>query len=213
MAVHVVDQRSTGLESGSWQRELPDLVGARVLLRELRDDDAPALVALITPPEVSRFISPPPPNVAMFERFITRSRAERKEGKLICFAVTLKGHDDTPIGLFQVRQIESGFKTAEWGFALGSAFWGTGLFAECADLVLEFAFTRLGAHRVEARAAARNGRGNRALQKMGAVQEGVLRQAFLCGGEYVDQVLYAMVEDDWRAQRRQAQASARVVVH
>jgi RimJ/RimL family protein N-acetyltransferase len=34
---------------------------------------------------------------------------------------------------------------------------------------------------------------------MGAVQEGLLRKSFQKNGEYLDQVLYAIVEDDWRA--------------
>jgi len=77
-----------------------------------------------------------------------------------------------------MRETEPNFAVAEWGFALGSAFWGTGVFEEAAALVLSFAFEHLGVHRLEARAVVRNGRGTRALQKMGAVQEGVLRRSF-----------------------------------
>ena len=65
--------------------------------------------------------------------------------------------------------------------------------------MLEFAFDTVGVHRLEARAAVQNGRGNGALRKIGAVQEGVLRKSFQKNGEYLDQVLYAIVEDDWRA--------------
>ena len=68
-----------------------------------------------------------------------------------------------------------------------------------AKLVLDFAFDVVGAHRLEARAAVRNGRGNGALLKMGAVQEGILRRSFQKNGDYLDQVLYAIIEDDWRA--------------
>ena len=196
---------------GGWRVSLPTLEGERVVLRELRPSDAPFLVGVVTPPEVSRFISPPPPDVPAFERFIVRSRAQRAAGKLACFAVTLKGQD-TVIGLFQVRGLDAGFKTAEWGFAMASQFWGTGLFKECAELVLDFAFTQIGVHRMEARAAARNGRGNGALQKIGAVQEGVLRQALRCGSEYVDQVIYSVVEQDWRASRGSTPGT-RPVVH
>jgi RimJ/RimL family protein N-acetyltransferase len=188
------------------------LRGERVVLRQLRTADAAALLAVITPPEVSRFMSPPPPSVPMFEAFIARSRVQQAAGRLACFAVTLKGHD-TPIGLFQMREIEPNFKTAEWGFAIGSAFWGTGVFEECADLVLDFGFTRLGAHRIEARAAATNGRGNRALQKVGAVREGILRQAFLCEGQYVDQILYGIIEEEWRAWREAKRGALQAVVH
>lgn len=195
-----------------WHDCLPTLEGDRVMLRELRASDAPGLVAMITPPEVSRFISPPPSTVLAFERFIARSRSQQSAGVLACFAVTLKGHD-TAIGLFQVRALTPDFTVAEWGFAIDSAFWGTGLFEECSELVLNFAFTQIGVHRLEARAAVMNGRGNRALQKMGAVQEGVLRQAFLFEGDYIDQMLYSLVEDEWRASRTLGPRVHSVVIH
>src|SRR6516162_2843552 len=60
-----------------------------------------------------------------------------------------------------------------------------------------FAVKTLGVHRLEARASVRNGRGNGALRKIGAVQEGVLRRSFLRNGEYHDQVLWSILEDDW----------------
>ena len=61
-----------------------------------------------------------------------------------------------------------------------------------------------------ARLALRNGRGSRALQKLGAVQEGVLRKAALVGGEYLDQVLSAIVADDWRRAREERAAFAQI---
>ena len=179
---------------------LPVLRGAHATLRELRAGDAASLFELLTAPEVARFIAEPPTTVEGFEQFIARVNFQRSGGKYACFAVTLKD-DDTAIGLFQLRELEPGFKTAEWGFAIGSMFWGTGLFQESARLLLEFAFGQLGIHRLEARAAVRNGRGGRALQKVGAVPEGVLRKSFRRSGQYLDQVLYAIVEDDWRAAR------------
>jgi ribosomal-protein-alanine N-acetyltransferase len=153
---------------------------------------------MLSTEEVSRFISPPPTTVEGFERFIAWTHRMRTAGTYACFAVTIKGHD-TAIGIFQVRELEPGFGTAEWGFAIGSPFWGTGVFQQGAELVLEFAFETLGVHRLEARCAVKNGRGNGALRKLGAVQEGVLRKSFLKDGQYLDQVLYGIIEDDWRA--------------
>ncbi len=186
--------------SSDWRRALPVLGGQQVVLRELRASDAQSLFALLTTQEVARFISPPPSTVEGFERFIAWTIRQRSAGTYACYAVTLKGFD-TAIGIFQVRETEPGFGTAEWGFALGSPFWGMGLFEDGAELVLAFAFDTLGVHRLEARAAVKNGRGNGALQKIGAVQEGILRKSLLRNGEYLDQVLYAIVEDDWRASR------------
>jgi ribosomal-protein-alanine N-acetyltransferase len=195
---HVMHAPVASIVSTDWRGGLPVLTGQQVVLRELRTSDAPALFAMLTTEEVSRFISPPPSTVDGFERFIAWTLRQRAAGTYACFAVTLKGYD-TAIGIFQVRETEPGFGTAEWGFAIGSAFWGTGVYQEGARLVLEFVFDTIGVHRLEARAAVLNGRGNGALLKMGAVQEGVLRKSFQRDGRYLDQVLYAIVEDDWRA--------------
>ncbi len=181
-----------------WRQSLPVLTGATITLREMRLSDAPSLLAMLTTEEVSRFISPPPTTVEGFERFIAWTHRERAAGNYVCFAVVPHGMD-TAIGIFQVRQLEPGFATAEWGFAIGSAFWGTGVFLDGAQMVVDFAFDVIGAHRLEARAAVANGRGNGALRKVGAVQEGVLRKSFLRNGEYLDQTLWTILHDDWRA--------------
>jgi len=186
--------------STNWQLGLPVLSSGSVVLRDLRPSDAPALFALLTTEEVARFISPPPTTVEGFERFITWTHRERAAGRYACFAVTIEGFD-TAIGIFQVRALSNSFDTAEWGFAIGSAFWGTGVFETGAQLVLEFTFDTLGVRRLEARAAVKNGRGNGALLKVGAVQEGVLRQSFVKDGQYLDQALFTILEKDWRTQR------------
>jgi RimJ/RimL family protein N-acetyltransferase len=175
---------------------LPVLQGMGITLRELRMSDATALLALLTTEEVTRFISPPPTTVEGFERFISWTIREREAGRYLCFAVVPEGYD-TAVGLFQVRQLDPTFGTAEWGFAIGSAFWGKGLFTEGAALVVDFAFDVIGVHRLEARAAVANGRGNSALRKVGAIQEGVLRQSFLRGGKQYDQALWSIIRDDW----------------
>ena len=82
-----------------------------------------------------------------------------------------------------MRALGPGFVIADWGFAIGSEFWGSGMFAEAAEIVLDFTFDVLGTHRLEARAALGNGRGNGAMKKLGAEREGVLRHAFLREGE------------------------------
>ena len=180
-----------------WREGVPVLAGAKVTLRELELGDAPSLFAMLTTEEVSRFISPPPTTVEGFERFITWAQRERAMGRYICFAVVPHGMK-TAIGLFQLRQIEAGFASGEWGFALGSAFWGTGMFVDGARLAVEFAVETIGCHRLEARAAVVNGRGNGALRKIGAVQEGILRRSFTKNGEQLDQVLWSILAEDWR---------------
>jgi RimJ/RimL family protein N-acetyltransferase len=97
--------------------------------------------------------------------------------------------------------VEQDFSIAEWGFILGASFWGNGTFFAAAPLVIDFAFEVLGVHRLEARAAVLNGRGNNALRKLGAVQEALLRKSLERSGDYLDQVLWSIVADDWRSLR------------
>ncbi len=197
---HVLQEPIAPIVSTDWQDALPVLRGKTVTLRELRASDAASLFALLTTEEVSRFISPPPSTVQGFEAFIAWTLRQRAAGKYVCFAVTVKGFD-TAIGIFQVRATGQTFETSEWGFAIGSTFWGTGVFQDGAELMIRFAFETLDVHRLEARAAGMNGRGNGALLKVGAVQEAILRKSFRCNGEYLDQGLYVIMEDDWTQSR------------
>jgi ribosomal-protein-alanine N-acetyltransferase len=188
---------TTTTSSTNWQQGLPVLAGSMVTLRELRLSDAASLLTMLGSEEVARFISPPPTTIDGFERFIAWTNRERAAGNYVCFGVVPHGMD-TAIGIFQIRQLEPGFGTAEWGFAMGSAFWGTGAFMDAAKMVIEFAFDVVETHRLEARAAVANGRGNGALRKVGAMQEGILRKSFLRNGEYLDQTLWTILDEDWR---------------
>jgi RimJ/RimL family protein N-acetyltransferase len=198
--------------STDWRQSLPVMVGKQVVLRELRASDAASLCALLNTEEVARFISPPPTTVEGFERFIAWTLKQRAAGTYASFAVTVQGCD-TAIGLFQIREMERGFGTAEWGFAIGSSFWGTGVFQESAELVLEFVFTTLGVHRLEARAAVMNDRGIGALRKIGAVKEGILRKSLERNGEFLDQALYAILDSDWSGSRSSMMVIKPVQMH
>jgi RimJ/RimL family protein N-acetyltransferase len=183
--------------ASDWRTQLPVLHGRGVRLRELRTSDAASLFALLTTAEVSQFISPPPTSVEGFVRFIDWTRQRRAEGKHACFAVVPEGCD-TAVGLIQFHVLDDDFRVAEWGFALGSAWWGKGLFMEGAQLVLEFAFEQVGVRRMEARAVTGNGRGNGALRKLGAVREAELRRSFAKGLRRYDQYLWSILDQDWR---------------
>ena len=183
-----------------WREAAPVLLGAGVLLREPRVSDAPVLFASLSSEEVGRFIASPPSTVHGFERFIMWTHEQRAAGESVCLAVVPQGAEG-PVGLFQIRRVQSDFSIAEWGFILDTSFWGNGTFFAAAPLVIDFAFDVLGVHRLEARAAVLNGRGNNALRKLGAVQEALLRKSLDRRGDYLDQVLWSIVADDWRTLR------------
>ena len=118
-------------KSADWRQALPVLRAGAVTLRELRLTDAPSLLEMLTTQEVTKFISPPPTSVEGFERFIAWTHRERGAGRYICFGIVPSGVDQA-VGIIQVRTLAPGFDIAEWGFAIGSSFWGTGIFQAAA---------------------------------------------------------------------------------
>lgn len=180
----------------NWQNALPVIVAGGVTLRELRLSDAPSLLAMLNTDEVRRFISPPPSSVSGFERLIAWTHRGRAAGRFACFGI-VPNDSEHAVGIIQVRALDPVFSIAEWGFALGPCYWGRGLFPVAAREILAFTFNALGAHRLEARSSTDNARGNGALQKIGAVREGLLRQSFLRDGEYHDQVIWSVCAADW----------------
>jgi ribosomal-protein-alanine N-acetyltransferase len=200
--------RSRPVAEPHWRSALPELANDAVTLREVRRADAPSLCAMLSTPEVRRYMSPPPTDIQGFERFIEWTQAERKAGRHLCFAVVPKNYD-VAVGIFQVRQVDSDFTIGEWGAAFGSEFWGTGLFEAAAELLFDFLFDQLGLRRLEARAAVQNGRANGAARKMGSAPEGVIRQGLKCRGEYHDQLMWSLLADDWQ----QLKIDERPMVH
>jgi RimJ/RimL family protein N-acetyltransferase len=97
-----------------------------------------------------------------------------------------------------MRPLQQNSTVAEWGAALDAACWGSGYFLDGSRLLIDFAVDIAGVHRLEARSAVANGRGNAALRKLGAVHEGVLRRAFTKDGRQMDQALWAILADEWR---------------
>jgi RimJ/RimL family protein N-acetyltransferase len=185
----------------NWRDELPILEGERLTLRELEPPDAPTLLPLLGTPDVARFLSPPPRSLERFASFIESTRSERRAGRYAGFAI-VPHETGRPVGVVQIRQLDPSFGTAEWGVALGSEWWGRGLFVDAGRLLIDFAFSELGVFRLEARVAARNARGIRAVEKLGAVAEGLLRGSLVVAdGSRHDQVLWAWLKEDWRRAR------------
>ena len=182
------------LDAPDWWVQVPVLSGPSIRIREVEAGDAAALLELFCDPLVNRHLYPPPSTLTKFEGFIEWAQRQREVAKVVCFVVVPNGLQQ-PIGLFQLRALDGQFHLAEWGFAMAPSFWSTGLFEEAARLVAEFAFA-IGVKRIEARAVVKNGRANRALEKLGAKGEALLRKSFK---QSEPQFLWAIIADEWSA--------------
>lgn len=204
--VHSVDERGfhdalpEQVVLEQWRNLAPVLRGPTVTLRELRLQDAPALLTVVPGEDLLPLMSPPPATIESYERLVLWAREQRQAGQGVCLGL-VPAPQNVPIGVFYVRQTEPNFATAEWGFALSPAFWNDGLFLTAAPLVVDFVFDVLGSRRLEARTLVHHGRRSSALAKIGAVQEAVMRRSIFRDGEYVDQILWAILADDWRTLR------------
>jgi RimJ/RimL family protein N-acetyltransferase len=185
-----------GNSTSDWRSELPILTARLVTLREPTAADLRPLIDLRSVADSSSYgIDVPSPEMAM-QQLIDRASQDRAAGRAFTYVVTVSS-TRAVVGLVQARQIDLSWESAEWECTIAPSWRGTGVFLETARLVGSFAFGTVGVHRLEARVALQNGRANGALRKLGAVQEGVLRQSVRRGGEYVDQVLWSLLKEDW----------------
>jgi RimJ/RimL family protein N-acetyltransferase len=183
-----------------WRRELPVLHARTISLREPSRDDLPALVSLLALPDATRFGIDDRINDASVLDAIGRFERDRSAGLAVTYAVTSNATGSV-VGLVQVRQLDPAWEGAEWESTLSPSVRGSGAFLEMARLAGSFAFDEIGAHRIEARVILQNGRANGALLKLGAVQEGILRRSLRRGSEYLDQVLWSVLKEDWAPNR------------
>ena len=174
---------------------------------------AAALVPLITAPEVTRFMSPTPDVPNWFASFVASTSRERKAGRYAGFAIVPHVHDHA-VGLVQIRQLAPGFSTAEWGIALGSPWWGKGLFEDTGRLILQFAFETLACtawRRASPRRtpAATPPSASSARSPKGSF-DGALRTA---DGQHHDQILWSWLVEEWRREIAARRAEELVWVH
>jgi len=149
---------------------------------------------------VLKYIAPPPSSEDGFRSFVRWTHLQRRRGTLITYGL-VPGGDRAAVGMLQIWPIGVGFKTSEWGFAVGEEHWGTGLFVNGARLLLDFAFDVLGVVRLEARAMDTNQRGNGVLMKLGAQPEGRLRGPFYRDRPASDFVMWSILADEWFERR------------
>jgi RimJ/RimL family protein N-acetyltransferase len=180
----------------NWREELPTLTARHVTLREPMSHDLGPLVDLLSLADATRFGIDEPISEVAVRQAVDRAARERAAGVCITYAITLT-QTRAVVGLAQVRQLDPMFEAAEWECTIAPSSRGSGIFLEAARLIGSFAFGSVGVHRLEARVLLQNGRANGALRKLGAVQEGILRRSARRNGEYVDQVLWSMLKEDW----------------
>ena len=173
------------------------LATRRLLLRPLRDADAPALFAIFSDPKVTRYWSSQTwSSIDSAHAMIARDRKAMADGEHVRLALE-RIDDGAMIGVCTLFAFSEQCRRAEVGYGLAPHAWGRAYMDEALRALLGHGFGTLGLNRVEADIDPRNEASARSLERLGFRKEGLLRERWIVGDEVSDSALYGLLQRDW----------------
>jgi RimJ/RimL family protein N-acetyltransferase len=174
----------------------------RLLLRPFRREDIERVAAWQSLPEVCRFLYWEPRSreesqVALAKR-MTETRLERDDD-VLALAVERR-EDGLLLGDASVLLRSVEHRQVEIGYVFHPDIAGHGYATEAARALVAFAFDELDAHRVFARTDARNAPSAALLHRLGMRQEAHFREAEIFKGAWGDELVFAILADEWSSQ-------------
>ena len=185
-------------------RFYPTLEGRFVRLVPLDVAHAAPLAESAKDPEVRRFILTAPGASREDMEAVIRMLLERRaQGTDLPFT-TIRRSDERPVGMTRYLGIDRPNDTVEVGGTwLDRGLWRSPFNTETKYLLLGHAFETEGAHRVYLKTDVRNERSQRAIERIGAVREAVLREHLrLPDGQYRSSVYYSILANEWPGVKR-----------
>jgi ribosomal-protein-alanine N-acetyltransferase len=172
----------------------------RLLLREFRADDWPAVLAYQRDPLYLRFYEGTDRTEEDARAFVQRFVEWQAEQPRLRFqlAITLRASGEL-VGNVGVRKPSPTARVAELGYELAPGRWSRGYATEAARAMLAFAFGELGLHRVHAHCVAENTGSARVLERLGMCREGLLRQHEYFKDRWWDVQLFGLLASEWHA--------------
>jgi ribosomal-protein-alanine N-acetyltransferase len=177
---------------------LPELQTKRLVLREARLEDGPALQAFQSRPEQWQRMAMEPEEFADGTLRVQRYFEHRgpESGRRLFVYVA----HETSLGVLvgQVSLSRSHPVLASLGFSVASEYWRKGYATEMAIRLIEFGFDQLGLHRISADVAIENKACRRVLDKVGMTYEGTSRDCIWAQGRWWTESKYAILVSDFR---------------
>lgn len=169
----------------------------RLAIRRLQMNDKLALFAYRTLPEVALYQSWHPVTLSEVESFIQKAldADPSKENQWVQLAICLK--EGPMIGDIGVHFIDE--YQAELGYTLSPLYQHQGYAFEAVSVVIEELFLRIKKHRITASADPDNVSSIRLLEKLRFRKEAHFRKSFYLNGQWFDDVLYAILEEEWKS--------------
>ena len=174
---------------------------ARLSLRPMAEADTDAVFAMRSDPVVQRYGSHPPwTDRQAAVDYIARNAAALAAGTGAQFAIERR-EDGVVVGTCCLYALNLQCRSAEIGYVLLPSQWGRGYATEANTALLDWGFGQLDLNRVEADIDPRNVASARALERLGFVREGYLRERWIVDGEVSDSAIYGLLASDWKARK------------
>ena len=178
----------------------PILTTERLQLRKFRLEDTHALFQIHSDEENMRFYGDDPQRSSAEARALIEQMHESyMQRGSIRWGITLK-NQETIIGSCGFHHLDPDFHRAETGYILDHSFWGQGIMAEAMHAILDFGFSDLELHRIEAIIDIANARSKNLLLKLGFTYEGNLRQRFFFHDRFEDEYYFGLLAHEWPRQ-------------
>lgn len=173
------------------------LTTRRLLLRPLREPDAPELFAIFSDPLVTRYWSSQTwTSIDSANAMIAKDRQAMAEGESLRLAL-VRVDDGAMLGICTLFALSTQCRRAEIGYGLAAHAWGHAYMDEALRALLGYGFGTLGLNRVEADIDPRNEASARSLERLGFQKEGLLRERWIVDDEVSDTALYGLLQRDW----------------
>lgn len=188
--------------SGLFNDDSPVLQDDRAVLRPIAETDLPGLGQIAFEPKIWQFFTS---NIATEENlrgFVQEAVSATTVGRALAFVVIDRTSGEIA-GSTRFANYSAPDGRVEIGWTwLGKRFQGTGLNDHCKFLLMQYAFESRELARVEFKTDVLNQAARRALLKIGATEEGVLRSHTLMpGGRRRDTIYYSVLAAEWPAVR------------
>jgi RimJ/RimL family protein N-acetyltransferase len=179
-----------------------------LLLRPFVAEDFDAVFAMQSRPDVARYLYWDARDEHEVRDALEKKvagTAIRSEGDAVFLAAVLRSTGEL-VGDMVVHLLSQEHSTAEIGFIVHPDHHGHGYATEAARPLLKLAFEDIQVHRVIGRVEPRNVASARVLEKLGMRQEAHLIENEFVKGEWQSELVYAMLDREWRAitERRDA---------
>ena len=178
----------------------PVLETDRLHLRAIRVSDAADMYDYAKRDEVTKYLLwNPHPDVTYTRRYLEYLAGRYRLGQFYDWAIVSKS-DQRMIGTCGFVRFDCPHNSAEIGYVLSPDYQGQGYMYEAARRVMQFGFSVLGLHRIEARYMIENASSRQVMEKLGMTFEGVKRSSMLVKGLYRDIGTCAILANEFRAE-------------